>query len=209
MAKGAALYFAETVQPSMGIDPAFSKSRPDANAILFSLNRSLPSEGYTLSVDNHMIEISAGDDAGFFYAIQTLLQLLPPYVYQPVYKPDQYTPSLTADIPCILVKDYPAYQHRGMMLDVSRQFYTVEYVKRFIDRMAVHKLNRFHWHLADDTGWRIEIKKYPFLTDKGAWRGPGEVLPTTYGHAGQRYGVSIHRKIFVKSSLMQRHVMLR
>ncbi len=75
-----------------------------------------------------------------------------------------------------------------MMLDVSRQFYTVEYVKRFIDRMAVHKLNRFHWHLADDTGWRIEIKKYPFLTEKGAWRGPGEVLPTTYGHAGQRYG---------------------
>jgi hexosaminidase len=75
-----------------------------------------------------------------------------------------------------------------MMLDVSRQFYTVDYIKRFIDRMAVHKLNRFHWHLADDTGWRIEIKKYPFLTSKGAWRGPGEVLPTTYGHAGQRYG---------------------
>jgi len=188
IAGGAAGYFAEIVQPSMGIDPAFSKKRPSENAILFALDKSLPAEGYTLSVTDRFIEIGAADDAGFFYAIQTLLQLLPPYVYQPVYKPDQYTPSQTAAIPCILIKDYPAYQHRGMMLDVSRQFYTVEYIKRFIDRMAVHKLNRFHWHLADDTGWRIEIKKYPLLTKKGAWRGPGEVLPTTYGHAGQKYG---------------------
>lgn len=188
MAQDAAAFFSETIGPSTGMHLKNDKQKTLSGAIVFSLDTSLPREGYTLKVTPDLIEIASNDPAGFFYGVQTLLQLLPPFVYQPVYQPDQYLPEHEIQVPCVQIRDYPRFSHRGMMLDVSRQFYTVEYVKRFIDWMAKHKLNRFHWHLADDTGWRIEIKKYPLLTEKGAWRGPGEVLPTTYGHPGQRYG---------------------
>ncbi|HPW78030.1 MAG: Beta-hexosaminidase [Bacteroidetes bacterium ADurb.Bin037] len=187
-AKDAVSFLTSTLEPSTGIVPAVVKQYPAAGAVLFVCNDSLPAEGYTLTVTKDLIEIAANDPAGYFYGVQTLLQLLPPEVYRPVYQPDQYTPALELQVPCVRIRDYPRFSHRGMMLDVSRQFFTVDYVMRFIDWMAKHKLNRFHWHLADDNGWRIEIKKYPYLTKKGAWRGPGEVLPTMYGHAGERYG---------------------
>ena len=188
LARDAAAYFNETIEPSTGIILKTSKTRPASNVIIFSFDGSLPAEGYTLRVTKDFTEIAAGDGAGYFYGVQTLLQLFPPAVYQPVYQPDQYLPVNQMRLPCVSIKDYPRFSYRGMMLDVSRQFYAVEYVKRFIDWMAKHKLNRFHWHLSDDNGWRVEIKKYPYLTEKGAWRGPGQVLPTTYGHAGQKYG---------------------
>ncbi|NLH23356.1 MAG: family 20 glycosylhydrolase [Bacteroidales bacterium] len=188
LARDAAALFRETIEPSTGIAIKTAKTRPSSNALVFSYDSSLPAEGYTLRVTKDYTEIGAGDSAGFFYGTQTLLQLFPANVYQPVYQPDQYQPSLQVRVPCVQIKDYPRFSHRGMMLDVSRQFYTVEYVKRFIDWMSRHKLNVFHWHLSDDNGWRVEIKKYPFLTQKGAWRGPGQVLPTTYGHAGEIYG---------------------
>jgi len=188
LAREAAALFRETIEPSTGIVIRNVKTRPLSNALVFSYDQSLPPEGYTLLVTKDFTEIGAGDAAGFFYGTQTLLQLFPANVYQPVYQPDQYLPALQVKIPCVQIRDYPRFSHRGMMLDVSRQFYTVEYVKRFIDWMSRHKLNVFHWHLSDDNGWRVEIKKYPFLTQKGAWRGPGQVLPTTYGHAGEKYG---------------------
>lgn len=190
LAKDAATYFTQTVCPASGMTLPWVKTRPSQQAILFTLapKGSLPAEGYSLTATSAIITLSALDGAGFFYAVQTLLQLLPAQVYQPTYQPDQDDPSLVWQVPCVSIEDYPRFSHRGMMLDVSRQFYSVAFVKKYIDWMAKHKLNRFHWHLADDNGWRIEIKKYPLLTSKGAWRGQNEALAEMYGHVGERYG---------------------
>ncbi|MCL2728315.1 MAG: beta-N-acetylhexosaminidase, partial [Bacteroidales bacterium] len=145
--------------------------------------KEIQKEGYTLSVNADQVMVVAADASGLFYGVQTLLQLLPPVVYSgQVMGWEEWT------IPCVSIKDYPRFGYRGFMLDVSRQFYDVATVKRYLDWMAVHKLNVFHWHLTDDNGWRLEIKKYPKLTQLGGWRGPNEVLPPTYGSGGKRYG---------------------
>ncbi len=126
---------------------------------------SLPTEGYLLDVKPEEVEIKAADDAGFFYAIQTLHQLLPP---DPASGTRPPAPALA--LPAVAIKDGPNFAWRGYMLDVSRHFFTVEEVKQVIDNIAELKMNRFHWHLTDDQGWRIEIKSYPKLTSIGAWR---------------------------------------
>ena len=143
----------------------------------------LPQEGYRLTIDAENVTISAVETAGLFYGVQTLLQLLPPTVYS-----GQTTGWEGWNLPALTIKDYPRFGYRGMMLDVSRQFYDVATVKKYLDWMAMHKLNVLHWHLTDDNGWRIEIKKYPKLTQLGAWRGPDEVLPPSYGSGNRRYG---------------------
>ena len=143
----------------------------------------IPKEGYKLSINTENIIVTAGDASGLFYGVQTLMQLLPPVVYS-----GNVTGWEVWKAPCLTITDYPRFGHRGMMLDVSRQFYDVATVKKYLDWMAMHKLNVFHWHLTDDNGWRIEIKKYPKLTQLGAWRGPNEVLPPSYGSGGKRYG---------------------
>ena len=129
-------------------------------------------EAYHLQTGEERIIIEAGDRAGFFYAVVSLMQLMEPAIWRSSgrKKTEWYIPACT-------VEDYPRYHWRGMMLDCSRNFFSKAYVKKFIDRMAQHKLNRFHWHLTDDEGWRIEIKKYPRLTQTGAKRGPGTKLP--------------------------------
>ncbi len=91
-------------------------------------------------------------------------------------------------MPCVEIEDKPLLKWRGMLLDCSRQFFDVEFVKEYIDNLAIHKINLFHWHLTDDDGWRLEIKEYPKLTELGAWRGDDEVLPPSYGSGGERYG---------------------
>ncbi|HRM13949.1 MAG TPA: family 20 glycosylhydrolase, partial [Flavobacterium sp.] len=91
-------------------------------------------------------------------------------------------------IPYVQIEDYPRFEWRGMMLDVSRQFFDKETVKKYIDWLAAHKMNVFHWHLTDDNGWRVEIKSMPDLTLKGGFRGPGEVLLPSYGSGNKRYG---------------------
>ncbi len=123
----------------------------------------LPAEGYTLEVTPEQVVIKAADGNGFFYALQTVLQLLPP-------QPATRSPHLSYALPAVSITDAPAFGWRGYMLDVSRHFFTVDQVKEVLDLMAGQKLNRFHWHLTDDQGWRIEIKAYPKLTDIGAWR---------------------------------------
>lgn len=191
LAADAAAYLQQTVQPSSHIALIESKKALNQDVICFaplSSGTSLPAEGYALTVTPEAITVAAGDAAGFFYGVQTLLQLLPAQVYRPLFNTPQHLEQLNWNVPCVRIEDYPRFAFRGMMLDVSRQFYTVAFVKQYIDWMAKHKLNRFHWHLADDNGWRIEIKKYPLLTQKGAWRGPGEALAGTYGHDGERYG---------------------
>ena len=144
-------------------------------------------EGYELVVAPDGIVIRAPSQAGLFYGVQTLLQLLPPEIFatNPV-------TSVAWQIPCVHIEDWPRFQWRGFMLDVSRHFFSKPEVETFLDAMALHKMNVFHWHLSDDQGWRIEIKKYPKLTQVGAWRSGGGFgfdpqTTTAYGPDG-RYG---------------------
>ncbi|MDB5136567.1 MAG: beta-N-acetylhexosaminidase [Mucilaginibacter sp.] len=117
----------------------------------------LAKDGYKLTITPHRITI-IGKDAGLFYGIQTLIQLLP------------VEHTVLEKLPCAVISDAPRFGYRGMMLDVSRHFFTVEQVEKVIELMAAYKLNNFHWHLVDGQGWRIEIKKYPKLTEVGGYR---------------------------------------
>jgi hexosaminidase len=124
----------------------------------------LPPEGYRLAISPTSVTI-VGRGAGLFYGVQSLLQLIPANPHTPV------------ELPVAVVEDHPRFAYRGMHLDVSRHFFSVDEVKRYIDVMAAYKLNNFHWHLTDDNGWRVEIKKYPRLTQVGGFR-----AQTTIGH---------------------------
>jgi hexosaminidase len=137
------------------------------NIWLFTKNAdpALGPEGYELTVSTNAVEIRAATQAGLFYGAQTLLQLFPPEILA--------TNAVTNQdwtIPCVHVRDQPRFVWRGLMLDVSRHFFTKPEVEQILDAMALYKLNMFHFHLVDDEGWRIEIKKYPRLTEIGAWR---------------------------------------
>ena len=152
-----------------------------------SANPSLGAEGYELTVAPNAIVIRAPEQAGLFYGVQSLLQLLPTEVFA-----SNAVANASWQVPCVRIEDQPRFKWRGLMLDVSRHFFTKDEVKRFIDEMALHKFNVFHWHLVDDNGWRIEIKKYPRLTQVGAWRKDIEFdsitkSSTAYGPDG-RYG---------------------
>ncbi len=151
------------------IDPKTKKVIPVApftNAILFvKPTKSMPEEGYELLVETNLITITASASQGYFYAIQTLFQLLPPEIYA-----SNKVNGLQLIVPCVNVIDKPRYQHRGFMLDVSRHFMPIAYIKKTIDLLAMHKMNVLHWHLTDDQGWRIEITKYPRLTQVGSMR---------------------------------------
>jgi hexosaminidase len=115
-------------------------------------------ERYTLVISNKAVQIKGDSHGGSFYGLQTLLQLLP------VQK------SGSLKIPAVAIEDYPRFGYRGAMLDVSRHFFDVDFIKKYLDLLALHKINTFHWHLTDDQGWRIEIKKYPRLTEVGSCR---------------------------------------
>jgi hexosaminidase len=140
-----------------------------ANVLLFRRNAALAAEGYRLTAGPGKILIEAATPAGFFYAVQTLYQLLPAAVYG-----GKADPGARWAVPGVVIEDAPRFGWRGFMLDVSRHFFSKETVKSMLDVMALHKMNTFHWHLTDDQGWRIEIKKYPKLTEVGAWRADRE-----------------------------------
>lgn len=125
----------------------------------------LGAEGYAITVTSTSVLIQATNQAGLFYGVQTLLQLLPPQIYSP-------TPvaNVAFTAPCVTISDQPRFAWRGLMLDSSRHFFTVPEIERVLDSMAMHKLNTFHWHLVDDQGWRIKTPQYPNLTSVGAWR---------------------------------------
>ncbi|RSK48903.1 glycoside hydrolase family 20 protein [Hymenobacter rigui] len=136
-------------------------SNPDAGSIRLTLRPALDTlstEGYMLSVQPTQVVLAASNAQGVFRGLQTIRQLLP------------VQRGAAVRLPAVEVIDKPRYQWRGMHLDVSRHFFGVEFVKKYIDYLALHKLNTFHWHLTDDQGWRIEIKKYPRLTSVGGWR---------------------------------------
>jgi len=140
--------------------------KPDKNMVYCKLVRSITNrEAYKMNITKDRIEIEAGAPAGIFYAMQTVRQLLPPEINRDVHAKD-----VVWAVPCVVIEDEPRYPYRGMLLDVCRHFSDVAAVKRYIDKLAFHKINRFQMHLTDDQGWRIEIKKYPKLTEVGAWR---------------------------------------
>jgi len=114
---------------------------------------------YTLEVKKNGVNIKGHDEEGVFYGIQSFIQLLPPHVS-----------NNKIEIPFLTIKDRPRFGYRGMHLDCGRNFMSIDFVKKYIDYLALHKMNYFHWHLTEDQGWRIEIKKYPKLTSVGAWR---------------------------------------
>ena len=137
---------------------------PEANSIHLSMDAEQPAEGYTLQVTDNGIRITASEAAGFFYALQTLKQLLPHQYFAESVQQVEWT------LPYVEISDRPHLGHRGYMLDIARHFFNKEEVKRVLDIMAFYKMNRFHWHLTDDQGWRIEIPEYPRLTEVGAIR---------------------------------------
>ncbi len=138
----------------------------------------LGGEGYRLDAEPTFVRIESQTAAGIFYGVQTLLQLLPPAIFGQAPRCD-----VSWSIPCILIEDTPRFSWRGAMLDCCRHFRPVAFVKKFIDLLALHKMNTFHWHLTDDQGWRIEIKKHPRLTEVGAFRDE-TMWGHYYAHAG-------------------------
>lgn len=149
------------------------------NAIVLALTPQISNkEGYQLSVSSKGILIEGQTEKGVFYGIQTLRKSIPIGIGEKM-----------ALMPTGIVKDEPRFVYRGMHLDVARHFFTVEFVKKYIDLLALHNMNTFHWHLTDDQGWRIEIKKYPKLVEVGSVRnrtvigylGSGEYDNTSYG----------------------------
>lgn len=144
--------------------PVVQKSTTQPNILLRvrKNDSTLKSEGYRLTVSSRQIIIEAAQPAGMFYAVQTLLQLLPV----------KATPRAPLQLTAVSIQDSPRFGWRGLMLDVSRHFFSKEVIKSYIDQMAKYKFNVFHWHLTDNQGWRIEIKSMPNLTRTGAWRVP-------------------------------------
>ena len=134
------------------------------NNIIFKNDASLANEGYILEITPENIIITSKNGAGAFYAVQTLKQIIPVQAYETPLDIEKLT------LPTMKIADKPHFAYRGFMLDWSRHFWNVETIKEVLDILAMHKMNRFHWHLTEDQGWRIEIKKYPLLTKVGSKR---------------------------------------
>jgi hexosaminidase len=164
----------EWIKRPTGFDLSTGEMGSRKNVIQLELagNNELGTEGYEMEVTNKKILIRANGSNGLFYGVQSLLQLLPVEIFS-----NKKENGITWDVPCCRITDKPRFQWRGMHLDVSRHFFPVEFIKRYIDLIAMHKMNVFHWHLTDDNGWRIEIKKYPLLTEVAAWRVNREDMP--------------------------------
>ena len=134
------------------------------NVIVFKRTDAAP-ESYVINARPESLVVDYGDGAGAFYAVQTILQLLPVEIYA-----QERQRGVEWTIPCCSIEDAPRFKYRGMHLDVCLHYFDFEFLKKYIDIMAAHKVNRFHWHLTEDQGWRLEIRKYPLLTEKGQWR---------------------------------------
>jgi hexosaminidase len=166
----AARRLARDLAPATGWDlPVRFGATPSGNRFVFrraaKTDTTLGAEGYKLDVRPGVVTITASAPAGAFYAVQSIRQLLPATVFR-----DAAVRGVDWSMPAVSIVDRPRFKWRGMHLDVSRHFMPKEFVKKYIDLLALHKLNTFHWHLTDDQGWRLEIKKYPRLTEVGAWR---------------------------------------
>ncbi|HQY23362.1 MAG TPA: beta-N-acetylhexosaminidase [Thermoflexales bacterium] len=153
------------LRPATGFSLAIVANTREGDVIELGLSENLGHEAYILEATPERVSIQAGDAAGAFYAGQTLRQLLPAGVFtaQPIAK-------VAWMVPGVRIADAPRFGWRGSHLDVSRHFMPVAFIKKHLDLLALHKMNVFHWHLTDDQGWRFEVRKYPRLTEVGAWR---------------------------------------
>jgi len=169
------------VASPIGLPRAVEKGK--LKGLYFIQDASVAPEGYKISIGNKAAVVRASDFNGFFYSLQTLRQMLPDAIYG-----NTPAPSANWRIPCCEIEDAPRFGYRGILLDCCRHFFSVDEVKKVLDVMAMFKLNRFHWHLTEDQGWRIEIDKYPRLTEVGAFRN-GTMIKREWGsNDGIRYG---------------------
>ena len=174
---GAVLRFVEAVETATG-----TQCKWDEGGMTFRVNPSLAAEQYSINVTPKSVTVEASALNGFVYACETLKQMLPAAIYG--------KEAVKADwvLPCVSILDQPRFAYRGMHLDPCRHFFSIEETKRYLDVMTAYKLNRFHWHLTEDQGWRMEVKAYPKLTEVGAWRN-GTVIKKDWGsNDGIRYG---------------------
>ncbi|SMO35081.1 hexosaminidase [Saccharicrinis carchari] len=175
MAQNAA-FLSEYIHEQTGMELK-TKAKDGKNAIVLRINADNEKpEGYTIKVDNQGVLITGGSAAGVFYGIQTLRKSLP---VQPV---------ASVKLPAVSIQDAPRFGYRGMMLDVARHMFSVDEIKTYIDMLALHNINNFHWHLSEDQGWRIEIKKYPRLTEIGSQRKETVIGRNSGVYDGQPYG---------------------
>lgn len=157
--------FATQLEKTSGIKVPVNPTTA-ATSLVMTKDATLAHEAYKLTVNEAGINIAAADSTGFFYAIQTLKQLMP----HAIYNRSGASTAIDWTVPCVEIADQPQLGHRGYMLDVARHFFSKTEVKRILDIMATYKMNRFHWHLTDDQGWRIDIPEYPKLAQVGAVR---------------------------------------
>lgn len=197
VAKGAAVTYDQGIdEASVNVIEAFadklsSVSGQKSEAVagvaetgfVFTMDSSVPEEAYVLDVKPEVVYVKASGLRGFNYAIQTIKQLLPVEIFG-----DKPAPRVKWEIQCVTINDAPRFGYRGLHLDEGRYFFGVETVKKYLDIMEVHKLNKFHWHLTEDQGWRIEIKKYPRLTEVGSIRKGTCVKKNFQSHDGVPYG---------------------
>ena len=178
--KEIAAFFVDQIRANTVFDPEIrllNNTKNIQNSVIFRLESNkeeLGEEAYQLIVDRNKIDLLANTPKGLFWGIQTLLQLLPVCVYE-------NNQLSEIEIPFVAITDKPRFNYRGMHLDVCRHMFPVDFIKKYLDLLAFYKFNTFHWHLTEDQGWRIEIKKYPELTEIGAWR-----KETLIGHGGKR-----------------------
>jgi len=185
--------FAATLLPATGLAIPVRVGAAPATGIVLQRSPGLTrfgDEGYELSVTARRVSVRAKERAGVFYGLQTIRQLLPPQVFR-----EAKVDSVVWAIPAVRIVDRPRFAWRGAHLDVGRHFMPKEFVKKYIDLIALQKMNTFHWHLTEDQGWRLEIRKYPRLTEVGAWRTQtvvgrqnSKTDSTTWQFDGQRHG---------------------
>lgn len=156
--------FAEHLTLIAGEETAL-RTGTDGKGIAFILDPDVAEEAYTLKIKKNRVQVRASGLNGFVYAVQTLKQMLPVEIYG-----KSAAPEKAWTLPCCIINDAPRFSYRGLHLDVARHFFDIDMVKKYLDAMEIHKLNTLHWHLTDDQGWRIEIKKYPKLTEVGSVR---------------------------------------
>ena len=174
--------FAADLSAASGVESAFSNDL-SLKGFVFAYDSEIPFEAYTLDITPEGVRAEASSFRGINYAIQTLKQMLPVEIFTGV-----KTPKADWTLPCAVINDCPRFAYRGVLLDEARHFFGMDQVKKYIDIMEVHKLNKFHWHLTDDQGWRIEIKKYPLLTAKGSIRKGTCIRKDFTSHDGVPYG---------------------